>query len=180
MSPKNEKPKEESKEEPVVEITKVPTFDDWLAEQDEATKSLIAVRFTALSNTVKATRDERDALAKQMKDTAKKLEEGSEARKSLEAISAQLEEAERRAAFTEEAIKAEIGCRNPRAAWLLAKADKLFTRNGSPDWDALHKAAPELFGKVAGDATAGGGTAEKLPPKSDMNAWIRARAGRQA
>lgn len=165
--------------EPVTEEVKQEeapvTFDTWLGSQDETVKGLIGERFKALENTVSATRGERDTLAKEIKGLAKTQAEGSEARKSLDEISAKLEQTERRADFIEEAIKPDIQCRNPRAAWLLAQADSLFDSKGRPDWGALKREAPELFGPVAGEANAGTGTKEPIKTSTTMNDFIRGR-----
>ena len=152
-------------------------FDEWIGKQPEDVKALYTQHVTGLQNTVKATRDERDALRTQLKDLLPKAEKGSELEKSLTESLGKLELAERRAAFVEDAIKPEIGCRNPKAAFLLAQADNLFDRRGSPDWAAIKAAAPELFGAPKVNANAGDGT-DKQPPKADMNQYIRHMAGR--
>ena len=91
-------------------------FDEWIAGQDEPVKELISTRFTALENTVKATRDERDALKGQLKDLLKTAEKGSELEKSLTDAMSRLDAAEKKAAFLEEAIKPGIECRNPNCS----------------------------------------------------------------
>lgn len=155
------------------------------ASWDEALKglapelqNLYSAHITGLQNTVKATRQERDEFAKQIRDLSAKAEKGSELEKSLTEISAKVEIAERRASFFEDAAKPEIGCKNPRLAWTLAQSDNLFARNGSPDWAAIKAAAPELFGAPSVNANAGAGTGGGTP-KPDMNAWIRASAGQR-
>jgi hypothetical protein len=154
------------------------SYDEWIAGQDETVKTLITGRFQALENTVKSTRDERDDFKKQLKDLSKKAADGSELKQQLDTMTAQLEKTERRAAFMEEAIKPEIQCRNARAAWLLAIAEDLFSKNGSPDWAAIKREAPELFGVPTANANAGANTQSPPPKQSDMNAFIRSRAGR--
>lgn len=154
------------------------SFDEWLTTQDESIKGLIETRFTALENTVKATRSERDNFAAEIKRLAKTQAEGSEARKALDEMSAKLETTERRADFMEEAMRPENQCRNPRAAWLLAQAEGLFNKQGRPDWQAIRAAAPELFGTVAGNAHAGSGTGTPPAPQKNMNDFIRTAAGR--
>lgn len=154
------------------------SWDAFLEKQPAEIKALYASHSEGLLNSVKATRDERDTLKKQIKDLAKAQAEGSEAKAQLEAITAQLEVTERRASFLEEAVKPEIECRNPGAAWVIAKAQDLFTKNGQPDWKSIKTAAPELFGKAIANANAGSGT-ENLPaPKNDMNSFIRSKGGR--
>lgn len=154
-----------------------PVFDNWLAEQDEPIKAMIGERFKALENTVSATRDERDNFKDELKGLRDKAEKGSELETKLTATIEQLEAAEKKAAFFEEANKAGIECRNPKAAYALAMASDLFTRTGAPDWSAIKTEAPELFGKPAVPSHGGNGTQENLEAQ-DMNAAIRRMAGR--
>lgn len=153
-------------------------WDDALKGLPEPLQNLYNTHVSGLQNTVRATRQERDDLAKQIKDLLPKVEKGSELETRLTEFSSKLEAAERRAAFVEDAVKPEIGCRNPKAAYALAQAENLFTRNGSPDWNAIKAAAPELFGGRSVEANAGAGTGG-TPPKPDMNTWIRTAAGRR-
>lgn len=126
-------------------------------------------------------RTERNELARQIKDLVPKAEKGSELEKQLTDIQAQIESANQRATFMEEAIRPGVECRNPRAAFALALADNLFTKTGSPDWKAIKDVAPELFGRAPAsvNANAGEGTGGKQPTKTDMNRIIRQMAGRE-
>jgi hypothetical protein len=153
------------------------SWEKYLEGQPEPIKALYAAHTTGLQNAVRATRGERDELARQLKELLPKAEKGSELEKSLSEFSNKLEAAERRAAFVEEAVKPEIGCRNPKAAFLLAQADNLFDRKGQPDWNAIKAAAPELFGKLSANGNAGAGTQDP-PAKTGMNEFIRRSAGR--
>lgn len=155
------------------------TFGSWLEKQDEAVRRLYTEHTTGLQNTVKATRQERDDLAKQIKDLSSKAEKGSEMEKSLTEMSAKLEQAERRVLFAEEAVMPEIGCSNPKAAFALAVTDDLFKRDGSPDWVAIKAAAPELFGKSKVKSNAGDGTDTEPAAARDMNKFIRRASGRE-
>lgn len=155
-------------------------FEAFLAEQPEDVKTLYENHAAGLKNSVKAARDERDALSKQVKDLLKKADKGSELEKQLLDFNSKLESAEKRAAFAEDAIRPEIGCTNVKAAFLIAQADDLFRRDGAPDWEEIRRAAPELFRKPgSANGTAGNGTgddASKL--KASMNDAIRKAAGR--
>jgi hypothetical protein len=153
------------------------SFDAWIGAQPAEVQALYTAHTSGLQNTVKATRIERDDLAKQIRELMPKAEKGSELERSLTEIGTKLEQAERRAQFVEEAVKPEIGCRNPKAAFLLAQADNLFDRKGNPDWTAIKAAAPEIFGAPSVNANAGAGTANK-PPTTGMNDFIRKAAGR--
>lgn len=156
------------------------SWDAYLEKQDEKVKALYQAHSDKLLNTVRATREERDDLAKQIKTLAKAQAEGSEAKKQLEEMSAQLEKTERRAAFLEEAMKPELQCRNPKAAWLLAEAGNLFDRKGNVDFAALRVEAPELFGLPTARANAGNNTQSPPNPTQGMNEFIRRSAGRGA
>jgi len=155
------------------------TFDSWLDGQDDSVKELVNKRFEALTNTVKATRNERDDFRKQLKELSGKAKEGSELRTALDEMGAKLELAELKATFVEEAIKPEIQCKNVKAAWLLAQADGFFDKRGNVNWSGLKSAAPELFGPVIPSGAGGNGRQqENMPSGGDMNTWIRTAAGR--
>jgi len=154
------------------------SFEEFLEGQDETIKTLYNSHSEALLNTVRATRDERDGLAKQIKALSKGMADGTEAKKQLEEMSTQLERTERRAAFLEDAMKPEIQCKNARAAWLLAEAGNLFDKKGNPDWAAIKADAPELFGLPAANANAGQGTQQPPAPAKNMNTFIRRASGR--
>jgi hypothetical protein len=156
----------------------VPTWDEWMATQDEPVKQLVTSRFSALESTVKATRDERDDMKHQLKELSKAQAEGSDARKALDETISKLERAERRAAFLEDAVRPEIQCKNPRAAWTLASAQNLFDKHDRPDWNAIKAEAPELFGPLIANANAGTGTGKPIPSAKNMNNFIRVAAGR--
>lgn len=154
------------------------TWDEWLNAQPDTVKGLYTSHVTGLKNTVAATRQERDELAKQVKELLPTVEKGSKAEAALQELSSKLEAAERRAAFLEDATKPETGCRNPRAAFALATAEGLFDRKGAPDWAAIKAAAPELFGAASVNANAGSGTQNPPSAKNTMDSWIRRSAGR--
>lgn len=157
------------------------TWDEYLAalpEDQRATVSkLYAAQNQALLNTVKATREERDTMASELRDAAKKAEKGSKAEADLLAQANKLDEANKRADFFSEAASKQ--CKNPKAAWALAKSDDLFTRSGLPDWEAIQSSAPELFGPVTkpkSKAGAGAGT-DVAPQGQTINQFIRSAAG---
>lgn len=154
------------------------SFDEWLKGQAEPIKALVTERFKQLETTVRATRTEREALNKQLRDATKKMEEGSEARRALEEVSSKLEGAEQRAAFYEDATRPEIGCNNPKLAWLAAVEAGAIDGKGRINWDALKSQFPELFKPKVPPANAGTGTQTPLAGKSTMNDWIRRAAGR--
>ena len=154
------------------------SFEEFLEAQPEPVKALYNSHSEALMNTVRATREERDNFAKQIKQLTKGMAEGSEAKTQLEQMGAQLERTERRATFLEDAMRPEIQCRNAKAAWLLAEAGSLFDKKGNPDWAAIKADAPELFGVLAANANAGQGTQTPPAPQKNMNDFIRKASGR--
>jgi hypothetical protein len=152
------------------------SFDAWLEAQEEGVKGLISKRFEALENTARVRKEEREALADQLKDL-KKLK-GEELQAAIDDMSVKLDSAEKRAAFLEQAIDPAVQCKNPRAAWLLADAGNLFDRKGLPDWAAIKREAPELFGTPVANANAGRATQTPPNPHQNMNTFIRRASGR--
>jgi len=159
------------------------TFESWLDAQPDEIKTKARPLFDAhiakLNSTVKATRTERDDLSRQLKRLGKDLEDGSEAKKSLEKVTADLEAANARADFLEEAPAHK--CLNAKAAYAIAKSSNLYDSRGNVDWKALQIEAPELFGetkqkKVISKRTAGNGEDGQAKNKS-MNDFIRSKAG---
>lgn len=153
------------------------TFDEWLAGQDEHSKGLVTARLQSVEGALRAQRGERDNLAKQIKELSAKAEKGSETERQLQAISAQLEDANQRADFYKDATKPEIGCSNAELAYIAAKAAGAIDQKGRVNWDALKTAYPELFQKKIPAAGAGAGT-QNPPQATTMNDFIRQAAGR--
>lgn len=153
-------------------------FAAWLGEQPDTVKQAIESSTASLHNALKAEREERKALARQLREATAQAETGSDLRRQLEELSSKHEQAERKAAFLEDAIKPEIGCSNPRAAFLVATAEGLFDRRGDPDWKAIKAAAPELFQRKLPTGNAGAGQNSPPARASSMNDLIRQAAGR--
>jgi exonuclease VII large subunit len=141
-------------------------FDNWFEAQDETVKSLIQERFSRLENTVKATRQERDTLSRELKELSKKMD--SESQQKLSELQAQLEATERKAIFFQEAYKQ--GVSNTHAAYSIFTAENLWDESGKPDWKRLREIAPEFF-KSGLSTNAGSGTAVKV--MEDANQAIR-------
>lgn len=150
------------------------SWEGYLETQPEPIRELYTRHSQSLLNSVKATRDERDALARQVKELLPKAEKGSDIEKSLVEISGRLEASERRAAFLEDAMRPEVQCKNAKAAWVLASAQELFDKHGRPDWAAIKAEAPEIFGAATANANAGAGTGTPPPASKSMNDFIRA------
>jgi hypothetical protein len=154
-------------------------FEGWLAVKgDDTAKALYQQHITGLQNTVTATREERDALNNRIKGIAKTLGTDPEKAKSeMDKLSTDLQEANRKIEFLQDAGKPEIECLDTNLAWLLATSKGLFRANGSPDWPAIRKEAPRLFGKPMIDIGAGSGTGNGAGGKANMDDWIRQKAG---
>ena len=157
------------------------TWDEYLATLPEDQRTTVQGLYTAqnqaLLNTVKATREERDTLASDLRDAAKKAEKGSKAETDLLDQANKLDEANKRVDFFAEAPGKQ--CKNAKTAWALAKADNLFLKSGLPDWAAIQTSAPELFGatpKPKGKGGAGAGT-DKESTGVSINDFIRGAAG---
>lgn len=153
-------------------------WDGFLEGQPENVQKLYKEHTDGLRSALQSERDQRKGLAKEVAETAKKLKEGSEERKALEDQAAKLEEAEQRAGFFEEAAKPEIGCSNPRLAFLGAQEIGAFDQRGNANWEVIKKQFPELFKKTTPKSNAGDGTDKPPSGESGMNAFIRKAAGR--
>lgn len=152
------------------------SFESFYGGLDETAKGLIDGHITGLRSALDSERQQRNGLAKQIKELAAKAEKGSELEKQLTDASAKLELAERRATFYEDAAQPQIGCTNAKLAFILAQTENLFDRQGRPDWAAIKSTAPELFRSSVGSADGGAGGQKRTA--LDMNAAIRRAAGR--
>ena len=157
--------------------TPQPTWDSILQGLPEEAQAVYNQHTQGLQSALKAERQQRQDLAKQLREASSQLEAGSKARTDLEALQVQFEDAQRRADFATEA--SGQGVANVRLAYLAAQEFDLFDRRGNVQWDELRKAAPELFAQPApARGNAGSGTAAPPQPGQDMNAYIRKMAGR--
>ena len=156
------------------------TWDAVVAALPEADRALYEQHTTGLRNTVQATRQERDALQQQLGELTKALGKNDpEAAKALLAqMATELDTSRRRGDFLETAMRPEIGCSNPGAAFAIAQSQGLFDARGNPNWDAIKQAVPELFRKPIPAGNAGAGTGSPPAGKVGMNDWIRQAAGR--
>lgn len=157
------------------------SFQEFLKAQSGEVQTLYAADVKGLKNSLKAAREERDALQERIEAITKTLPDTEKAKKEFERLSEDFKAAQQRIEFLESAVDPQVECLNPAAAWIIANTNKLFRSTGQPDWGEIRKAAPQLFGKPAEDIDAGSGTNGGGPPKtkSDMNAWIRNAAGIQ-
>ena len=156
------------------------TWDAVIAALPEADRALYEQHTTGLRNTVQATRQERDALQTQLGDLTKAIgKNDAEGAKALLAqMSAEIETAKRRADFLEGAVRPEIGCSNPGAAFAIAQTQGLFDGRGNPNWDAIKQAVPELFRRATPPGNAGNGTNSPPAGSGGINEFIRRASGR--
>ena len=158
-------------------------YDEWIKAQPPEVAAMLDQRNAGLLNSVQTTRQQREELSRRLKEASQGLEaEKAEARAAAQSavkeISAQLEAAEVRAAFYEDAAKPEIGCTNARLAYIAAQQDNLIDSRGRTNWETLRQTYPELFRRAAPTTNAGAGTANAQPATGGMNAFIRRAAGR--
>src|SRR4029453_2384514 len=155
-------------------------YESWFSKLPPHEQEGLDNYTASLKNALESERAERKKFSKELREVTAKAERGGEMEKTLGEMSTRLEQAEQRAAFYEEAGRAEIACSNPKAAFLVASAEGLFTKRGDPDWPAIKAAAPELFGrKTTPPGNAGSGSNGPPAVGGDMNAFIRAAAGRR-
>ncbi len=180
MPEKDENNKEGGK--PKDDGTSFESFGKWLESLSDEQKSvgmpLYESDVQGLKNTVQALRDEKKELSDSLREAIKNAGQDTDLKEKLTDLQEKVENANKRAGFYEQSLQA--GCRNPKLAFVLAKTDDLFKRDGSPDWGAIKESAPELFGKPSSTKNnAGEGTDDDVPgskPKT-MNDWIRKEAG---
>ena len=152
-------------------------FEAWVKEQKPEVTAMLEGHIKGLKSALDSERGSRKDLEKQLRDLAKKAEEGSDAQKKLTEMADQISTADRRVDFYEEAHKA--GVANLKLAFLVATQDELFDKQGRVSFDGMKKDYPELFGattKTRGDA--GSGTEKKQKASGGMNEFIRRAAGR--
>lgn len=153
-------------------------WDGWLKTQSEDVRKLYDGHIDGLKSALNKERDARKDLSRQLKDLAGKAEQGSDLQNQLNKASADLEEANARADFFEEA--ATKGVKNPKLAFVVAKQDGLIDGKGRVNWETLKEQYPELFTMAAKPPKggAGDGTGRAPSAKPSMNSFLRAAAGR--
>lgn len=152
------------------------SFEEWYGTLDEMVKGVVDGHVVKLKSALESERDRTKSLKTQLADLKKAAEKGSELEGQIVKLQEELTLTQRRSDFYEEAPG---DLENPRLAWMLATADKLFDEEGHADWETIRKRAPQIFvtKKVpAGGAGAGrGGTS----PGANMNTLIRQAAGKR-
>lgn len=153
-------------------------FSEFLATQPVEIKELYEQDVHGLKGAYKSQQEEAKKLDERLKGITKLLGTDPEKAKSeMDKLSTDLQEANRKIEFLQDAGKPEIECLDTNLAWLLATSKGLFRANGSPDWPAIRKEAPRLFGKPVVEINAGAGTGNGAGGKANMDDWIRNLAG---
>jgi hypothetical protein len=150
-------------------------FEAFLAKQPEGVRKLYETHTTGLKSALQGERDNNKKLEKDLRDAASKAEKGSENEKKLIAMADEISKANLKATFYEGAV--EAGISNIKLAFVAAKEDDLFKKDGSVDWDALKKSYPELFGSSASNDAGAGSRSQNTSPS--MDDIIRKKSGAQ-
>lgn len=156
-----------------------PTFDTWeeyLTSVPENIRLMYESDVQGLKNALDAERDQRKKLDKQLRDAIASAEEGSQLKASMEELQANLQQAESRAQFAEEA--GQHGVTNIQLAWLAANQIEAFDSRGNVKWKKLKESYPELFKVATPAGNAGAGTSGQQTAQMDMNQLIRQAAGK--
>jgi len=158
-----------------------PTWDQIVEGLPEAHRTLYDAHEQGLRSAIQSERDQRDSLSKQLRKATETLKEGTPERQEFDKLAVQLEAAQRRADFAEEAVKPEIGCTNVRLAFLAAQEFDLIDRRGRINWEQLKKDVPELFRDTKAPPPGNGGRGSNNPPTTmGMTQIIRRGAGYQS
>lgn len=158
----------------------IATYDALYDSLGEDQRALVDGHINGLKGALQSERDAKRDMAKQLRDASKQVEEGSAAQKQLQELATQVEQAERKAAFYEDAAGPSVNCSNTRLAWIAAQEIGAIDSRGRVNWDALRSDFPELFARTIPAGNAGTGTGGAQPASArDMNKYIRAASGRR-
>ena len=154
------------------------TFDSWYATQPAEVRGMVDGHISGLKTALVSERNERSKFEKDLRDAAKKLEQGRELQSQLTGMADKLSEASTRADFYEAAHAS--GVSNLKLAYLVATQDDLINKQGRVDFDAMRKTYPELFNPAQKALVGNAGAGTNPPAKPfDMNDFIRRAAGHQ-
>lgn len=146
-------------------------------EQRDAVSKLYSAENQKLIAAVKATREERDLLQRDLRVAAKQAGALPALQETLNKQADELQNANKKSAFYENAILRR--CSNPALAWAFAKSENLFSGDGEADWKNIELRAPELFAPARPAATRGaaGAGANNTVQKQTVTDWIRQQSG---
>lgn len=154
-------------------------WDTWHNTLPKNAQTLVADHVKGLKTALGSERDARKTAEKDLRDVAKKLEEGSVAQKEVLKLADDVAVGNTKADFYEDAHTA--GVSNLKLAYHVAVTEELFDKRGNVNFEKMKEQYPELFGKSPRrpPGGAGDGAGGDLGQKPDMNAFIRTSAGRQ-
>ena len=156
------------------------TWTEWLAnvDTDGAGAALFAKEVSGLKVVLEDQKAKNRTLSEQLRSAAQGAE--GETKAKLTALADERDAAVRRADFY--ALAASAGCTNIDAAYHIAVGEDAFTKDGSPNIEAVRVKAPELFGggmPGTGATKAGQGAGGKSNASPSMNILIRRAAGQR-
>lgn len=153
-------------------------YETWVEEQAPEVKAMLGENVSGLKTALKSERTKAKGLERELRDAAKKLEDGSDARNQLEAMADNFATAQQESSFYEAAHKA--GVNNLKLLFVAAKEEELIRKDGGADFAELKNLFPQLFGPTKiPKGNAGDGSGDPPPGKTGMNAFIRTSAGRR-
>jgi hypothetical protein len=164
----------EAQEEEKRKASLPPVFEDWIAKQPEEIQKMYEAHTSGLKGALKTERESAKNHQKRLAEITKLLGSDPEkAKQEMDKLAEENKASQARIEFLEDAMKPEIECLNPAAAWLVAQGKGLFRSNGVPDWKSIREEAPELFGKRTVRTHGGDGTGEEAPKKWNINDAMR-------
>lgn len=158
----------------------------WIETLDEDTRTRVeeyaAAQAATLKSTLDKVRDEKTALAKQIKQIASKPIDATQYETRIKDLASKVAEAETRASFAIGAAERGIPAGKIDKVFKIARIDDLIADDGV-DWDKLQADYPEFFPAVeekkparANAGTGRGATPQKVETTKDkMNSIIRNR-----
>jgi hypothetical protein len=150
-------------------------FETFLATQPEQVRKLYDTHVSGLKTALTSEREQGKTLQTRLSDIKKLFGSDPEkAKQEFDKLSEDYKVAQSRIEFLEEAVKPEVECLNPAAAWLVATGKGLFNSKGVPDWKAIREEAPQLFGKPTVRSHGGNGMGDDRTPRPfNMNDAVR-------
>lgn len=165
------------------QATEAPDGDTWYDSLDDTSKTALSAyvgnETAKLKTTLDKEREERKALAKQIKELSSKPVDDTAWKAKIEEINTQLGEASLKASFYESAADMpQLPAKRYAAAYKIAKLDGLISDDGEVDWKALQEQHDYLFSAVSTftatkPGSAGSGLGQKPQPTRGMNDLIR-------
>lgn len=165
----------ENQQQPVV-------WDEFIQGQGEPVREAFTQHVSGLRTALSDERDARKGLEKQLRDLGKEAEKGSKLEAQLNSMADTLAGRQQQLEFYEEA--SQRGIQYLDVAYNTAVSAQAIDGRGRINWELLEDKYPIIFKPTKPkppEAGAGSGTDNQTPPgpAKDMNAFIRAKAGRR-